>query len=178
MKSLLPFFTLLLIITVTSCSKEKKTERVLHKVGSWEVAELDWTMVSSGVTDSTLIVGTISGSETDAGTFYFDKDGSGSYLITYNEVPKNGNFRWSVNSNGTVTIIETTSILNSIINTTMSWVNEEFSVIQEAYSFTFDQTGDKIFTGDGGGGLQVMNSGSTLIGQYAVTFDHIKLVEK
>jgi hypothetical protein len=178
MKTLFTLFSLFLILSITSCSKEKKTERVLHRTGSWEVAELDWTIVSQGVTDTSLIQGTLSGSETNAGTFYFDKDGSGSYLITYNEIPKNGSFRWSVNSNGTVTIIETTSLINSFINTTISWVNEDFSVIQEAYSFTFDQTGDKIFTGDGAGALQILNAGETLLGQYGVNFDHIKLVEK
>ena len=116
MKSLFTLFSLLLILSVTSCSKEKKTERVLHRTGSWEIAELDWTMVSQGVIDTSLFVGTISGSETNAGTFYFDKDGTGNYLFTYNEIPKTGNFRWSVNSNGSVTIIETTALFNSLYN--------------------------------------------------------------
>ena len=32
----------------------------------------------------------ISGSETNAGTFFFDKDGTGNYAITYNQIPKMG----------------------------------------------------------------------------------------
>ena len=171
-------FTLLLIITSTSCSKEKKTERVLHRVGSWEIAELDWTMVSQEVIDTSLFVGTISGSETNAGTFYFDKDGTGNYLFTYNEIPKTGNFRWSVNSNGSVTIIETTAFFNTILNTAISWLDEDYIIYEEAYSYTLEQTGDKIFTGDGSGALQILNSGSTMLGQYGIIFDHIKLVEK
>ena len=177
MKSLFTLFSLLLILSVTSCSKEKKIERVLHRTGSWEVAELDWTMTSQSITDSSLWQGVMTGSETNAGTFYFDKDGTGNYSITYNQIQKNGSFRWSVNSNGTVSIIETTSLINSIINTTISWVNEDFSVYQEAYSFSINQSGEKIFTGDGGGGLQVFNAGETYLGQYGVNFDYIKLVE-
>ena len=91
---------------------------------------------------------------------------------------QNGSFRWSVNSNGLVTIVETTSFFNSIINTTLSWINEDASIYQEAYGFNLDQTGDNIFTGDGGGALQVVNSSSTMLGQYGIFFDHIKLVEK
>jgi len=178
MKTLFPLISLLFILTLSSCSKAKKTERVLHRTGSWEVAELDWTMTSQSITDSSLWQGIITGSETNAGTFFFDKDGSGNYTITYNQIPKNGSFRWSVNSSGTVSIIETTSLINSIINTTLSWVNEDYSVFQEAYSFAINQTGEKIFTGDGGGALQILNSGETFLGQYGVVFDYIKLVEK
>ena len=178
MKTLFPLISLLFILTLSSCSKAKKTERVLHRTGSGEVAELDWTMTSQSITDSSLWQGIITGSETNAGTFFFDKDGSGNYYITYNQIPKNGSFRWSVNSNGLVTIVETTSFFNSIINTTLSWINEDASIYQEAYGFNLDQTGDNIFTGDGGGALQVVNSSSTMLGQYGIFFDHIKLVEK
>ena len=177
MKSLFTLFSLLFILTLSSCSEEKKIERVLHRTGSWQVAELEWTMVSQGISDTSLVQGVISGSETNAGTFFFDKDGTGNYAITYNQIPKNGFFRWSVNNSGTVSIIETTSLINSIINTTLSWLNEDYSVFQEAYSFAINQTGEKIFTGDGGGGLQIFNAGETFVGQYGVVFDYIKLVE-
>jgi hypothetical protein len=178
MKSLFTLLSLLFVLSITSCSKEKKIERSLHRVGSWEVAELDWTIVTQGVVDSSFMWNALSGSETNAGSFQFDKDGTGNYLITYNEIPKSGNFRWSVSSEGTVTIIETTAFFNNFINFTLSWVNEDYDIIQEAYSFTLDQTGDGIFTGDGGGALQVLNSGSTALGQYAIIFDRIKLIEK
>lgn len=177
MKSLFTLFSLLFILTLSSCSEEKKIERVLHRTGSWQVAELEWTMTSQGITDTSLLQGVISGSETNAGTFFFDKDGTGNYAITYNQIPQNGFFRWSVNNSGTVSIIETTSLLNSIINTTVSWLNEDYSFYQETYSFAINQSGDKIFTGDGAGGLQVYNAGETYLGQYGVVFDYIKLVE-
>lgn len=177
MKSLFTLFSLLFILTLSSCSEEKKIERVLHRTGSWQVAELEWTMTSQGITDTSLLQGVISGSETNAGTFFFDKDGTGNYAITYNQIPQNGFFRWSVNNSGTVSIIETTSLLNSIINTTVSWLNEDYSFYQETYSFAINQSGDKIFTGDGAGGLQVYNAGEAYLGQYGVVFDYIKLVE-
>ena len=139
MKSLFTLFSLLFILTLSSCSEEKKIERVLHRTGSWQVAELEWTMTSQGITDTSLLQGVISGSETNAGTFFFDKDGTGNYAITYNQIPK-WLFRWSVNNSGTVSIIETTSLINSIINTTLSWLNEDYSVFQEAYSFAINQT--------------------------------------
>lgn len=72
MKPLFTLFSLIFILSITSCSEEKKIERVLHRTGSWQVAELEWTMTSQGITDTSLLQGVISGSETNAGTFFFD----------------------------------------------------------------------------------------------------------
>lgn len=174
MKRVFTFYLLLLLIAfVSSCSKERRTERVLHKVGSWEVAELDYRIVSQEFADTTLFVGILSGSEVNAGTFYFDEKGNGNYAFTYNGIPKTGNFGWNANSTGSVTIIEKTAFINSIINTTLSFGNIDNSIYQEAYSFTIERTGDMIFTGDGA--LQIFNSGSTMLGQYRVFFDRIVL---
>jgi len=179
MKKSFTFYSLLLLIVfVSSCTKERRTERILHKAGSWEVAELEYRIVSQGFVDTTLFVGALSGSEVNAGTFYFSKRDKGNYAFTYNGIPKTGNFKWSANSTGSVTIIEKTALINSIINTALSIVNEETTIYQEAYSFTLEQTGDMIFTGDGTGVLQILDSGSTMLGQYVVFFDRIVLKPK
>ena len=55
MKSLFTLFSLLFILTHLLCSaKKRKSKRVLHRTGSWQVAELEWTMTSQGITDTPL----------------------------------------------------------------------------------------------------------------------------
>ncbi|MDG1330926.1 MAG: hypothetical protein P8P74_01240 [Crocinitomicaceae bacterium] len=57
-------------VALTSCSKEKKIERNLHKGGGeWNIAQLDNTTTTSS--------SNISLNLEDAGTFTFEKDGTG-----------------------------------------------------------------------------------------------------
>ena len=173
-----------------SCSKAKRAERKLQRVGTWQVAELDWTIASQEITDTSLFQGTKSGTETNAGTFTFEKGGTGYYTITFDGISKSANFRWySVNiesSNSSVDseiqIVESNPLFGSAINAAFGAIptltsSSEFGIYQEAYAYTFDRVERNEFSGTGGGGIQMVDSDNNTIGQYATGFNRIKLTK-
>lgn len=83
---------LLVIAATTSCSKEKRTERILHKKGgNWEVSSATWEKVVE--TDNGLTIDLGSGS--NLGTFYFEENGNGSYNFTLTGTNFGQNFSWA-----------------------------------------------------------------------------------
>jgi len=90
-------FTLLILaaalVTVPSCSKEKRLERMLHKSdGDWNITSMTFTYVS---TDNNGVIVTASAIAENAGSFHFDKEGDGSYSFTLGGVTHAQAFGWS-----------------------------------------------------------------------------------
>lgn len=180
-KSISICFVAIVVLLFAACSKERKIERSLYKVGSWKIAELDYRIISQSIDpslspDSILIPNILAGSEFNAGGFVFDKKNKGNYAVTYNGITKTGIIRWEVNEMGSAVVFETTAFTNSIVNTALSLYNGTASIYQEMYSFRFEPTGKQTFTGDGTGVLQIMYGGASQLSQYAVQFDRIVLV--
>ena len=190
MKKNIYILCLAFIFIGASCSKAKRAERKLQRVGTWQVAELDWTIASQEISDTSLFQGTKSGIETNAGTFTFEKGGTGYYTITFDGLSKSANFRWSsVNiesSNSSVDseiqIVESIPLFGSAINAAFGAIptltsSSEFGIYQEAYAYTFDRVERNEFSGTGGGGMQMVDSDNNTIGQYATVFNRIKLTK-
>lgn len=90
----------LMMVVGAGCSKEKQIERRLEKGGTWNIDNITWSKVENG--GPVQNVGT--GTETNAGTFTFNKDGTGSYSYKLDGQQKSGTFTWS---NGTSVISAT-----------------------------------------------------------------------
>lgn len=87
-------FVVGLMLIAFSCSKEKKLEKTLYKKdGSWKVTSAEWQQVSQSSTSGQSIT---TGTSTDAGTFNFEEDGSGSYSLTFGTKTYNQTFNWTV----------------------------------------------------------------------------------
>jgi hypothetical protein len=113
--------TLLLTITLllssflfTDCSKDKKIERNLYKKeGVWNISSVTWTHVVQGTSGQSVTTGTTA----DAGTFTFDKGGSGSYNFIVNGTTYSQSFSWSVsNENISLTKVSQTFDLSGNFN--------------------------------------------------------------
>jgi hypothetical protein len=89
-------FSLLLLacsMLLSNCSKDKKLERTLHKKeGVWNISSVTWQKVIVTSSGQTVSLGTTA----NAGTFTFDKDGTGSYSFTVDGSGYSRNFTWSV----------------------------------------------------------------------------------
>jgi hypothetical protein len=149
MKSLRPLlfvFTSLWIVAVfTGCSKEKQLERLLYKgEGTWQVSNANWQKVEQNNSGQTFKTGSTS----NAGSFAFDKDGSGSYEFTIDGETYSNDFTWTVD-NETVSL----SYLNQNVN---------FSgdITQVTVAFTGTETGKQEIEMDGSYTQQI-TSGST-----------------
>src|SRR5688572_2031060 len=99
------FFTLVtlaaLLISIQSCSKEKRLERMIYtNDGNWSITTMTYTLVA---TDENNTVVTLAATLENAGTFDFEKDGSGSYNFTIDGVNHAQSFGWS-NSDESVSI--------------------------------------------------------------------------
>ncbi len=166
----------LLVVSMGSCSKEKLTERKLHKVGSWNITELTWTIASQSLTDTSLFQGIKKGSESDAGTFTFTKNGGGSYNLTYDGITKSGNILWNTDNTKSVSIVESTSLVGTIASF-FSFSNgvSGYSINQEVFTYDLTRTGKNVFEGGGAGVMQYLDASNVTIAQYSVTFDHIKI---
>jgi hypothetical protein len=101
LKSLSLFSVALLFsFLAESCSKEKKIERTLHKKdGEWTISSVTWQKVLQSGSGQTVTMGT----STNAGTFTFEKDGSGKYNFTIDGDNYSKSFNWTV-SNETFSI--------------------------------------------------------------------------
>ncbi|HYG49404.1 MAG TPA: hypothetical protein VD905_00810 [Flavobacteriales bacterium] len=125
----------ILIVTcsvLVQCSKEKKVERSLYKKeGTWSITSVSWQKVLQDTSGQSVSQGTTA----NAGTFMFDKDGSGSYNFTVDGTIYNETFAWSVN--------------NTTVSITKVSQNVDFtgggSIEQIAISFSGDQKDKKNF---------------------------------
>ena len=87
---------------LSSCSKEISITKILSSdTGSWNVDEISWTKVETGSSISAK-----TGKETNAGTFVFNSDGTGSYDITIDGTLEHKDFNWNAN-NESVSITDT-----------------------------------------------------------------------
>ncbi|HET6991769.1 MAG TPA: hypothetical protein VFJ43_10615, partial [Bacteroidia bacterium] len=97
-KSNLLSLTLFILVSsffLTDCSKDKKIERTLYKKeGTWAVTSVNWEQVQQDTSGQSIYTGTTA----SAGTFTFDKDGSGSYNFTVNGTNYSQTFSWSVDN--------------------------------------------------------------------------------
>jgi hypothetical protein len=111
MKSMKPFLHVLLLavfsMTMTHCSKEKRTEHsVYKKSGEWTITSVSWEKVLVDTSGEHVGIGTTA----NAGTFTFNKDGSGSYNFTIDGTNYSQNFTWSVSG----TTINVTKISQTV----------------------------------------------------------------
>ena len=92
--SYLPVIALLFLsLFISSCSKDKKIEKALHKKeGEWNITSVTWEKVVQDTSGQSINFGTTS----NAGTFTFDKDGDGNYQYTINGTSRFLSFRWNV----------------------------------------------------------------------------------
>ena len=176
MKTIHYTLLLLLLITIGSCSKEKRTERKLHRVGTWNITELTWTITSQLVTDSTLFQGIRTGSEVDAGFFTFTKNGGGSYKLTYDGITKSGSIIWDTDKTESVSIVETNPLIALIASLVSNAIDtSNYSIHQEIYTYDFTRAEKNVFEGGGGGVMQYVDGSSATVAQYSVVFDHIRI---
>ena len=176
MKTIQYTLLLLVLITLGSCSKEKRTERKLHRVGTWNITELNWIITSQTVTDSSLFQGIKSGSGVNAGVFNFTKNGGGNYALTYDGVTKEANIIWDTDKTESVSIIETTTLFGSIVSLfSFSNGTSNYSISQGVYTYDLTRTGKNVFEGTGTGAMQYIDASGINVAQYAVMFNHIKI---
>lgn len=82
-----------LILLLSSCSKDKMLERRLHKnEGEWKITSFSWSLVSQSGNGQLIKNGVTN----NAGTFTFDKDGSGKYSYAVDTFQRSGTFKWNV----------------------------------------------------------------------------------
>jgi hypothetical protein len=92
---------------LSSCSKDKKLERALHKKeGVWNISSVTWQKVIVTSSGQNVALGTTA----NAGTFTFDKDGSGSYNFTVDGSTYSRNFTWTVSNENIKIVRVSTSI--------------------------------------------------------------------
>jgi len=118
------FMTALAGIIAAGCSKEKRVEHRLEKVKNWNIDKIDYQKVQTG-TGVTAKVGT----ETNAGTMIFNKDGSGSYDYMLDGQKRTGTFTWT----------------NSVNNVTFNYVATSATIVQ-AVSYTILDDSSKSMT--------------------------------
>lgn len=92
-------FTAIIILMssflLTSCSKDKRVERALYKKdGVWNITSVTWTKVIQDISGQSVTQGITA----NAGTFSFNKDGSGSYNFTINSDTYSQTFTWTVSN--------------------------------------------------------------------------------
>ncbi|MBW8050796.1 MAG: hypothetical protein FVQ77_10770 [Cytophagales bacterium] len=116
----------MLLLIGISCSKEKQLERSLHKKdGIWDIDKISWTIVQQDTSGQSIETG---GVETNAGTFTFDKGGSGSYDYTVAGTKRANTFSWQVDGSD-ITISRISQSINS-----------NFEIEQIVISFTGSET--------------------------------------
>lgn len=105
-----PFFALVCLslfasFLLTSCSKDKKAEKVFYESGGeWNIDKITVGIIYNGVdlgTDTDEDAGTINFNKNGSGTFDYDYSLSYSYLFFTIplRVDRNGNFAWSLSDN-------------------------------------------------------------------------------
>lgn len=77
---------------LSSCSKDRRTERRLERVQNWQIAKISYQKAqTSGFTVFSANVAT----EYNCGTMVFDKDGAGSYDYMLDGQHRVGTFTWT-----------------------------------------------------------------------------------
>lgn len=117
----------LIMALAVSCSKEKQLEKTLYKKdGNWSVKSAEWSQVSQSSSSGQTVV---TGSSTDAGTFFFNENNGGSYSLTLGTETYAESFTWSV-SDENISVIKTTQSIDFFTG----------DVIQIVISFSGTQT--------------------------------------
>lgn len=94
-------------VLLSNCSKDKKLERALYKKeGVWNISSVTWQKVIVSTSGQTIALGTTA----NAGTFTFEKDGSGSYNFTVDGSTYSRTFTWTVNDENISVVRVSTSI--------------------------------------------------------------------
>lgn len=109
-KQLIAIATLMIAIG-TGCSKEQRIERRLEKAGTWNIDNITWSKVENNGTGQSVGMGT----ETNAGTFTFNKGGSGSYNYTLDGQKKSGAFTWSNDASVILITVSSGTISQQVI---------------------------------------------------------------
>lgn len=134
-------FLPVLMISIQSCSKEKRLEKALYKKdGNWNVKSAEWSQVTQSSSSGQSVV---TGSSTDAGTFEFDESGSGSYSITLGTETYAQSFNWTVSEEEF-----------SIVKVSQSYDFSTGEIIQKAVAFSGKQTDKNILEVEGSETLQ------------------------
>ena len=145
-------------------------------MGTWDITELNWTITSQTVTDSSLFQGIKTGREVNAGVFTFEKNGGGNYFLTYDGVDKDADIIWDTDNTESVSIVESTSLWNSFASLfSFSNGTSDYSISQEVYTYDLTRTGKNVFEGTGSGSMQYLDASGVNVAQYAVAFTHIKI---
>lgn len=123
-------FPILIVVALTvlffGCSKEKRTERRLEKVHSWNIDKIDYQKVQTG-TGATVKVGT----ENNAGSMVFNKDGSGNYDYMLDGQRRTGSFTWTTAVNNlTFSYVSATTTLVQVVSYTILHENSKAMTIQ------------------------------------------------
>lgn len=105
------FLFMLSLIITAGCSKQKRIENHLTKVKNWNIAKIEYQKAQSG---SSMVAKV--GTETNAGTMVFEKDGSGSYDYILDGQHRSGNFTWT----------------NTVNDVTFNYVAASTTVVQVA----------------------------------------------
>src|SRR5688572_18060881 len=89
------FTSAFIAVLLVGCSKDKQLEKMLYKKdGTWNISSVSWEKVQQNNSGQTVKTGI----STNAGTFTFDKDGSGSYNYTIDNTSYSKTFSWTVNN--------------------------------------------------------------------------------
>lgn len=110
-KSNILFITFILLTSsflLTDCSKDKRVERAVYKKdGNWNINSVTWTKVIQDMSGQSVTQGIT----TNAGTFSFDKDGSGSYNFTIDGDTYSQTFTWTVD-NEEISIVKVSQLVD------------------------------------------------------------------
>ncbi len=141
MKTIRLLFLAAIIISASSCSKDKQLERTLYKSdGKWNVTSVTWTKVVQDSTGQSVTMGT----STYCGTFTFNKGGSGSYSFTIGADTYSSPFTWSVK--------------DQKISLTYAYEDIFGNLSQKAVSFSGTQQGSTTLSLQGSQTEQYINS--------------------
>lgn len=90
-------------ILLAACSKEKQLEKTITKKdGKWNITSVDWVLEDIFIKNDSLSEQFNIGTATNAGSFTFEDDGSGSYDFTVFNTVFSGIFSWVANDEGNV----------------------------------------------------------------------------
>lgn len=109
MKHLTTFIAVLFLLAAVCCSKEKRMEKKLTKKGGvWQIDQMTWKTVVQDTSGQTIK----SGTETNAGTFTFDDNGTLAYDYTFDGSHKTGVFQYTVSGENFTVVAINQSVLS------------------------------------------------------------------
>jgi len=124
------------LLISSSCSKDKSMEKQIQKNdGQWNIDLVTWQIVQQSSSGQSIR----SGSDANAGTFTFEKGGSGKFSYTIEDtIKRTGTFEWTVDDEKV-----------SIVSVTQSINYSTFAVTQKAVAYTGTQPSKAKLTVEG-----------------------------